>query len=64
MSWPVIVYIAAPVGSLLLLVLTGLLVWRRIRSLLRDVQETGARAAAAGQEAAALAERLDAVPTG
>ncbi len=62
MSWPVIVYIAAPVGSLLLLVATGWRLWRRFRSLLRDVRTTGDRAAAAGNDVSALLDRLPQEP--
>jgi hypothetical protein len=51
MSWPVIVYIAAPILSLLLLVASAWRVWRRFRGLLRDVRSTGERAASAGNEA-------------
>ena len=58
MSWPVIVYIAAPVVALLLLVASAWRVWRRFRSLLGDVRTTGERAAMAAGEAGALLERL------
>ena len=58
MSWPVIVYIAAPVVSLLLLVASAWRVWRRFRSLLGDVRVTGEQAAFAAGEASALLDRL------
>ena len=58
MSWPVIVYIAAPVISLLLLVATAWRIWRRFRALLRDVRTTGEQAAMAAGEAGALLDRL------
>jgi hypothetical protein len=62
MSWPVIVYIAAPVISVLLLAASGWRVWRRFRAMLRDVRTTGERAAAAGNEVTALLDRLPAEP--
>jgi hypothetical protein len=62
MSWPVIVYIAAPILSLLLLVASAWRVWRRFRGLLRDVRTTGERAAAAGNEVTALLDRLPSEP--
>jgi hypothetical protein len=58
MSWPVIVYIAAPILSLLLLVAAAWRVWRRFRGLLRDVRATGERAGSAGNEVTALMDRL------
>lgn len=58
MSWPVIVYIAAPVVSLVLLGASAWRVWRRLRALLRDVRATGERAAAAGNDVTALLDRL------
>jgi hypothetical protein len=58
MSWPVIVYIAAPVLSLFLLVASAWRVWRRFRALLRDVRTTSERAAAAGNDVGALLDRL------
>ena len=58
MSWPVIVCIAAPVGSLFLLGASGWRLWRRFRSMLRDVRTTGERAAAAGNDVSALLDRL------
>ena len=45
MSWPVIVYIAAPIVALLLLVASAWRVWRRFRSLLADVRTTSEQAA-------------------
>jgi hypothetical protein len=58
MSWPVIVYIAAPLLALFLLAASAWRVWRRFRSLLRDVRATGEQAAIAAGEASALLDRL------
>lgn len=58
MSWPVIVYIAAPIITLLLLVASAWRVWRRFRSLLGDVRNTSEQAAFAVGEAGALLDRL------
>jgi hypothetical protein len=58
MSWPVIIYIAAPIVALLLLVASAWRVWGRFRSLLRDVRTTGEQAAIAAGEASALLDRL------
>jgi len=58
MSWPVIVYIAAPLLALFLLAASAWRLWRRFRALLRDIRATGERAAAAGDEVTALLDRL------
>jgi hypothetical protein len=58
MSWPVIIYIAAPIVALLLLVASAWRVWRRFRSLLADVRTTSDQAAIAAGEASALLDRL------
>jgi hypothetical protein len=57
-SWPVIVYIAAPILALFLLVASAWRVWQRFRGLLRVVRNTSEQAAFAAGEASALLDRL------